>query len=167
MNDFEVLYRLHRDAVFRFAVRCIGRRDLAEELTGDAFVALYRHLDTIDSSQLPSWLFTTVRNRAIDHWRRTAIEQEYRRDCREPQAVEPRGFLEAWIAAHPALKPAHRVCLLLRYVHGCSRAEIAEQTGLTANQVKGYLQYALEILRKDYVQSGSPAPGRTIEQAGE
>jgi predicted transcriptional regulator len=31
-----------------------------------------------------------------------------------------------------------------------SRAEIAQATGLTENQVKGYLQYALSLVRKAY-----------------
>jgi RNA polymerase sigma-70 factor (ECF subfamily) len=48
------------------------------------------------------------------------------------------------------LKQVHRVCLLLRYVHGMTRAEIAAQTGLTEMQVKGHLQYGLTLLRKAY-----------------
>lgn len=57
--------------------------------------------------------------------------------------------MEAWLAANPALKAVHRVCLILRYVYGYSRAEIAGETGLTETQVKGHLQYALTLLRKE------------------
>jgi RNA polymerase sigma-70 factor (ECF subfamily) len=39
---------------------------------------------------------------------------------------------------------------MLRYVHGMSRSEIAERTGLSEVQVKGHLQYALALLRKVY-----------------
>jgi DNA-directed RNA polymerase specialized sigma24 family protein len=34
-----------------------------------------------------------------------------------------------------------------------SRTEIATSTGLSETQVKGHLQYALELLRKNYVKS--------------
>ncbi len=57
--------------------------------------------------------------------------------------------LEVWlIESCKDLKPVHRACLLLRFVHGMTRAEIAVELGLTENQVKGSLQYALELLRK-------------------
>jgi RNA polymerase sigma-70 factor (ECF subfamily) len=46
------------------------------------------------------------------------------------------------------LKPVHRACLILRYSHGMSRAEIAGHLGLTETQVRGHLQYALTLLRK-------------------
>ena len=47
-----------------------------------------------------------------------------------------------------ALKPIHRACLILRYVHGMERSEIATRLGLSETQVKGLLQYARELVRK-------------------
>ena len=47
-----------------------------------------------------------------------------------------------------ALKPVHRVCLILRYVHGMERGEIARETGLSETQVKGHLQYGRRLLRQ-------------------
>jgi DNA-directed RNA polymerase specialized sigma24 family protein len=51
---------------------------------------------------------------------------------------------------HPSLKPEHRVCLTLHYVHGMENREITSYTGLTANQVKSCLQYGLKLLRKAF-----------------
>ncbi len=48
------------------------------------------------------------------------------------------------------LKPVHRTCLMLRYVYGMTRAEIADKTGLSETQVKGHLQYGLKLLREAY-----------------
>jgi RNA polymerase sigma-70 factor (ECF subfamily) len=151
MGEFEELYRAHVQAVFRFALRCVAKRDLAEDLTSEAFLALYRNLERIDASLLPAWLFTVVRNRARDHWRRQAVEQRYLATLdEEPVAREEAPALERWILESPDLKPVHRTCLMLRYVHEMTRAEIASTTGLSETQVKGYLQYALELLRKSY-----------------
>lgn len=150
MGEFEELYRAHVQAVFRFALRCVAKRDLAEDLTSEAFLALYRNLERIDASLLPGWLFTVVRNRARDHWRRQAVEQRYLATLDEPVAQAEAPALERWILESPDLKPVHRTCLMLRYVHGMTRAEIASSTGLSETQVKGYLQYALELLRKSY-----------------
>lgn len=152
MDEFEALYRTHVQAVLRFALKCVSRRDLAEDLTSDAFVALYRNLERVDASLLPSWLFTVVRNRARDHWRRQLVEQRYL-DTR-PEHVASTSpdatHLERWILESADLKAVHRACLMLRYVHGMTRAEIGSSLGLTETQVKGYLQYALELLRKSY-----------------
>ena len=57
--------------------------------------------------------------------------------------------LEFWLAETKALKPIHRAVLILRYVHGMDRTEIGRRLRLTENQVKGHLQYALTILRRE------------------
>jgi hypothetical protein len=52
-DAFESLYRQHLQAVYRFALRCVSRADPAEDLTAEAFLALYRNLDQIETSRLP------------------------------------------------------------------------------------------------------------------
>ncbi len=154
MKKFEEIYRKHVDAVFRYSLRCIGRRHLAEEITSEAFLALYQNIHRIDPSQLPGWLFTVAKNRAVDHWRKSAREEL----CGDPPEEPRRGpefRLEAFVLESKALKPVHRVCLILRFVHGMTRSEIARQTGLSETQIKGYLQYALHLLRKEL--AGQPS----------
>jgi RNA polymerase sigma-70 factor, ECF subfamily len=147
MERFEALYRRHVQAVFRYALHCVGRREVAEDLTSEAFLALYRTLDSIDDSLLPGWLITVTRNRARDYWRRQTVEQNYAASEANPS---PAGGakVDPWLLESTELKPVHRLCLILRYVHGMTRAEIAEETGLTEIQVKGHLQYALHLLRQ-------------------
>jgi RNA polymerase sigma-70 factor (ECF subfamily) len=150
MDRFDDLYRTHLPAVFRFALRCVGNRTLAEDLTAEAFLELYRHRDRIDAHRLPAWLLTVVRNRARDYWRRHRVELRHAETTAIDEAVVPAPPLETWLLESPELKDVHRTCLILRYVEGMSRAEIAQATGLTENQVKGYLQYALSLVRKAY-----------------
>jgi RNA polymerase sigma-70 factor (ECF subfamily) len=147
MDGFEEIYRQHFGAVFRFAIHCAGRRELAEDLTSEAFLELYRSWAKIDPSQLPGWLITVVKNRAIDHWRRASREELYA----DPPAETRTDFdlrLDRFLEDNKALRPMHRACLILRYVHGMSREEIAQKLSLTGNQVKGYLQYGLQLLRE-------------------
>ena len=150
MKAFEDLYHEHVRAVFRFAMSVAGRRDTAEDLTSEAFLALYRNLNSIDDARLPGWLLTVVRNRARDLWRHEVVEHRHAEALAAP-AVAPTGLpLEQWILEGAGLKPVHRTCVMLRYVHGMTRAEIAAETGLSETQVKGHLQYALELLRRAY-----------------
>jgi RNA polymerase sigma-70 factor (ECF subfamily) len=148
MATFEELYRQHVQSVFRFALSVAGKRDAAEDLTSEAFLALHRNLDSLDQAQLPGWLLTVVRNRARDWWRHQQVEQRYAEQFVETRVREAPAPLEAWILESGDLKPVHRSCLMLRYAHGMSRAEIARQMGLSEMQVKGHLQYALALLRK-------------------
>jgi RNA polymerase sigma-70 factor (ECF subfamily) len=152
MGTFEELYRKHVHAVFRFAMSVVGQRETAEDLTSEAFLALHRNLDAIDQALLPGWLLTVVRNRARDLWRRKAVEDRFLERLAETTApaVEPLLPLEHWILDSPELRPIHRTCLILRYVHDMTRAEIAAKTGLSETQVKGHLQYGLALLRKTY-----------------
>lgn len=149
MGSFEDLYRRHVQAVFRFAWRVTGDRATAEDITSEAFLALYRNLDSIDESLLPGWLLTVARNRARDLWRRRVVEQRGLEQFAAPQTAEP-APLETWMLECPDLKPVHRTCLMLRYVYGMTRTEIAGRTGLSETQVKGHLQYGLKLLREAY-----------------
>ena len=147
-EDLETIYRAHAPAVFTYAVRVIGNRELAEDFTSDAFLELHRHWDSIDVERLPGWLFTVVRNRAVDYWRKRANERRYMESLQEPACSEPALQLENWLVREPALKPIHRLCLILHFVHGMTRGEIAQRLAVSETKVKGHLQYALQLLRK-------------------
>jgi len=151
METFDEVYQRHLPTVLRVATRVVGRRDVAEEITADAFLELYKQFDRIDAARLPGWLLTVVRNRGIDYWRRQQTERLMVPEAEsadmpsEPAREGENPF------AHPALKPIHRVCLVLRYQHGLTREEIGRRLGLTDTQVRGHLQYALTLLRKNLV----------------
>ena len=153
MDRFEELYRVHVHAVFRFAFRVTGNRATAEDVTSEAFLALYRNLSSIDEAMLPGWLLTVARNRARDLWRRREVEQRALAEM-DPPVAAAESRLERWLLECPDLKPAHRTCVMLRYVYGMTRAEIAEKTGMTETQVKGCLQYGLKLLRDAYGRQG-------------
>ena len=146
--EFESLYREHVQAVYRCALSITRRKEIAEDLTSEAFLALNREMASIDPSQLPAWLLTVVRNRARNLWRHQLVEERYAIESTPPVTLSapPASALEEWILEGAGLKPVHRLCVMLRYVRH-DQAEISAETGLTDIQVKG-LQYALSLLRK-------------------
>jgi RNA polymerase sigma-70 factor (ECF subfamily) len=153
VEAFDRLYRLHSAAVLRYALKCVSRQDIAEEITSDAFLALYRNLKSVDPDRLPAWLFTVARNSATSYWRRTIVERKYAPQAEDrPQTSEP-GMLTSLLGI-PQLKQEHRACLIMRYAHDLERAEIADRLGLSENQVKSYLQYGLELLRQNLQKEG-------------
>jgi RNA polymerase sigma-70 factor, ECF subfamily len=148
MDAFEDAYRRHFASVLRFAMSVTGRRDVAEDLTAEAFLALHRHAGAIRLDQLPAWLFVVVRNRARDLWRHQLVEQRYAVWMTETAATSapPAAPVPHWLSDE-RLKPVQRVCLELHYVWGYTVTEIAKRIGLTDGQVKGHLQRALRHLR--------------------
>jgi RNA polymerase sigma-70 factor (ECF subfamily) len=157
METFEAIYRKYRDLVLHFAIQCGVRREIAEELTAEAFLELHRHWETIELERLPSWLLTVVKNRAADHWRRKELERRYMVSELPPIQTPspPSRPAQAILFENAALKPVHRICLTLRYIQEMTVAEIAERLGLSEIQVKGHLQYARELLRKQLAGEAS------------
>jgi RNA polymerase sigma-70 factor, ECF subfamily len=150
---FEDIYARHADAVFRFALRLVGRRDVAEDITSETFLELVQQGDRIETDRLPGWLYTVARNRAMDYWRRRTLENRFAAGYEEP--IQPEPTYEPNLFDHTSLRPVHRVCLVLRYVHGMTQAEIAQHTGLSEMQIKGYLQYARQLLRAAFTKAPS------------
>jgi RNA polymerase sigma-70 factor, ECF subfamily len=151
-EEFESAYRRFAPAVLGYARRCVGRADIAEEITAEAFLELYRKREAMNTELLPAWLYTVVKNRSVDYWRRQRLEERVLHS--QPEPVEDVPPVDDWgVLEDPSLKDVHRVCLTLRYLHGMSREEIASFTGWRETQVKGYLRYGLELLRKAVARS--------------
>ena len=147
MDSVESAYRRHFAPVFRFAMSVTGRRDVAEDLTAEAFLELHRHADAIRLDQLPAWLFVVVRNRARDLWRRQLVEQRHALWLAEHHVASVAPTTPPHWVSDARLKPVQRVCLELHYVWGYTVGEIASRLGLTDGQVKGHVQRALRHLR--------------------
>jgi RNA polymerase sigma-70 factor (ECF subfamily) len=136
-------------------MKCVGRREIAEDLASDAFLSLYRNLDSIDPERLPAWLFKVVANSAASYWRHSTVERKYAAEVEDhARAAEEPATLTS-ILQIPELRPHHRACLILRYAHDMERADIAARLGMTENQVKSCLQYGLELLRKHLSGGGT------------
>src|SRR5437588_12986634 len=71
---FEVIYERHSGVVFSLAYRMCGQRAVAEDVTQEAFLALWRSGTRYDRTRgsVRSWILTIVHNRAIDALRRGA-----------------------------------------------------------------------------------------------
>jgi RNA polymerase sigma-70 factor (ECF subfamily) len=65
-----------------------------------------------------------------------------------PPVTSPPHASDSGLFESKALKPVHRICLVLRYAHEMTVTEIADRLGLSEVQVKGHLQYARVLLRK-------------------
>ncbi|MCW5982764.1 MAG: sigma-70 family RNA polymerase sigma factor [Bryobacteraceae bacterium] len=158
-QDVELVELFHQYKVkaFHFALQTLGNRDDAMDVTQEAFLRLQRHWRRRDASRpFAPWLYSVVRNLAIDVLRKRST----RRECElegapevspvpSPETNAQRKELSARLWAEiQRLPEAQRETLLLRDWHGLSYSEIAEVTGTNVTTVNSRLHDARERLRE-------------------
>lgn len=71
INQFEEIVDLYKDRLFRFAYMRIGKREDAEDLLQDVFVALFRLMKGgREIRDLEHYLYYSVSNACVDYFRR-------------------------------------------------------------------------------------------------
>jgi RNA polymerase sigma-70 factor (ECF subfamily) len=152
-DDLRAAYRLHGAEIFGLAVRQLGDRGLAEEVTQDVFVRAWRNRRRYDPDRasLRTWLFAIARNRIIDAARRRGVR---------PPVAEGRGRVEethnpfaridratALAAALDRLPEDQRTALVEVHLHGRTSADVAAELGVAAGTIRARIHHALKALR--------------------
>ena len=152
---FETLYARHRGALYRFVLRSLKDRGVAEELFQEAWMrvieARARYAPT---AKFKTWLYTIAHNLLVDHWRRKGLalvemSEDMAAAPDDPaRQAEARESLARLLQAIEALPIAQREAFLLHEEAGLTAAEIAAATGTNEEAAKSRLRYALMKLRK-------------------
>jgi RNA polymerase sigma-70 factor (ECF subfamily) len=170
---FTELYALHKARVFRLCLRMVGSIPLAEDLTQEAFLQLYRKIATFQgNSAFSTWLHRLTVNVVLMHLRKkglvlTSLECTM---VESPEGHLPRSFgtLDLNLAgsidrlaidrALATLPPGYRAIFLLHDVEGFEHHEIAVRLNCSIGNSKSQLHKARRRLRG--VLSGeTPAEG--------
>src|SRR3954469_18140232 len=79
---FEAIYERHSGAAYSLAYRMVGTRAVAEDVTQEAFLNLWRSGAHYDRSRgsARTWILGIVHHRAIDALRRAAVHAKRRSD---------------------------------------------------------------------------------------
>lgn len=136
--------------VFNVAYKFVGRHDMAEDLTQDVFLKIFKALGTFDRrANFQTWLISVSRNLCIDHYRSVRKEREMvdrSVDSTEVSAVsgEPdalvtleRGDRRARLHdALAQLPDTLRTAVTLRDIQELTYQEIADKLALPEGTVK-------------------------------
>jgi RNA polymerase sigma-70 factor (ECF subfamily) len=144
---FEELVRSYQADAYRFAWHLTRDHELAQDVTQDAFLRAYRFIGGFRGDRkFGSWLFSIVRNCAMDALRRRRFPL-LAEDERE--IVHSVGDAAAHVeldAALGSVTPEHRETFLLIEVFGLSYQEAADVLGLAVGTVKSRMFRARRAL---------------------
>ena len=149
----------HEAELIRYARSLVGDLPSAEDLVHDAFFKLCKQEPESLQGRLVPWLFTVVRNQAMD---------QHRRESRRPRAPEAEATELAGNAPTPStsaqarddvrnlmtllttLPPNQREVVRLKFQNQLSYREISHLTRLSETNVGFLLHTALKTLRQRF-----------------
>jgi RNA polymerase sigma-70 factor (ECF subfamily) len=172
---FEHIFRAYYDKLCSFAIRYVRTREQAEDVVHDILFALWRERESYEiRGTLRAYLYTAVRNRALDHLKREGVELRWREEAELTLEAFPAsgapGADEELVAAElsaivreaiDALPPRYRQAYVLRRQHGLSYAEIAGIMNITVKTVEVQIGQALKRIRERVRTWGSDGGSET------
>jgi RNA polymerase sigma-70 factor (ECF subfamily) len=142
----QVLFTVHRDAVFRYLCRVVGQQD-APDLTQDVFLRVARSpVPETSTDGERAWVFRIARNLALNH-RRDAGRRPTTTELADVSRPAPQETSAAMKEAIDQLASLDRDVFLLREVAGLSYDEIAISCDISAAAVRSRLHRARQQLR--------------------
>lgn len=151
--EIHAAYRAHGGELYRFALRSLGDRGLAEEAVQEIFLRAWRASGRYDPqiASLRTWLFAIARTTVIDV-DRARTTGEIPTDGARADRVAEEPFtraLEAWQVeeALRRISEPHRRVLIETYYRARPYADVAADLGIPEGTVKSRVYYALRALR--------------------
>ncbi len=176
-DAFAVLYDRHGGAAYSLAHRIVGDSAIAEDVTQEAFLSVWRSGARFDAARgsVRSWTLGIVRNRAIDALRR-ASGPAPKLDLDDDAALEARPSGELTDSAAIRRETSRRVQGALRelpdeqseviglaYFGGFTHSEIADMLGMPLGTVKGRMRLGLEKIRVTLAERmGAEGPSEVL-----
>jgi RNA polymerase sigma factor (sigma-70 family) len=162
--EFEEAFTLHHRTVFRAARTVVQDEGLAEDVTQETFLRLYKHLDSIeDGEMLRPWLIrvaiNVARNTVRGNIRANTRDESYVKESGQTHAAsveidyeESAGISEIHRALQKVKEPL-RSCLILKQ-QGLSYREIATSLDLNESSIGTFVARARQEFARFYGRKG-------------
>lgn len=161
---FEEAFTLHHRTVFRAARSVVQDAGLAEDVTQEVFIRLYKHMDTLpDLEMLRPWLIRVAlnlaRNTVRGNIRANTRDENYVKETVEGSVFsvesefEQKSGVSEINRALNKVKEPHRSCLVLKQ-QGLSYREIAESLSLNETSIGTYVARARAEFMRHYGKIG-------------
>jgi RNA polymerase sigma-70 factor (ECF subfamily) len=166
------LYDRYSRLVYSLALKTVGDRGAAEEITQDVFYRIWEKAGTYkqDQAKVSTWLTSIARYRSIDVLRRRGIRPESSSigwpdlspgsipstDGREPEESAEKSLRGQRMQAAIAKLPVEQQqALAMAYYYGYTHSQIAEVLGEPLGTIKTRIRLGMRKLRKMLEQERS------------
>ncbi len=159
IQQLETVFRKFRPGLFAFANSLVNNADDAEEIVHDVFLSywnggLFREIQ--EDNALKSYLFTSVRNRSLNHIRKSKVDYSDLPDDdvyldSDPTIVETIALKEVQDKLNFLIDKLPSKCrqvFIMSRTYELSHKEIAELLDITPKTVENQISIALKFLRK-------------------
>ena len=169
-SAFEVVLKRYEKGIYHFALRMVGNRAQAEEITQECFLRVIKASSHYRASaSFRNYLYRIARNLCVDGLRKRprkgwdAQSDTNQGDLLEllsdtnpgPESQVGIGQIRQVVRrALQGLPPDQREVFLLKEVRGMKLQDVATITGTNLNTVKSRLRYALIHLREQLSREG-------------
>lgn len=145
---------LHADSIFRFVLKHLKNRMLAEDVVQETYAKVWEKHSEIALEKAKSYLFTTAYHTMIDLIKKEKKSADFdsANVTLSTKPVENFDLKEVLNAAIDKLPEIQKTVVLLRDYEGYAYNEIADITKLSEAQVKVYIFRARQAL-KNYLKS--------------
>jgi len=151
------LMTVYGKEVWNYAYSITRKWDMADDITQEVFIKVYRHIDSFRrDASVKTWLLTITRNTAIDFQRsaffRKVTLSDWLEEKGERRSVEHE-MMEKWAVSEMwdlvlKLPAKYREAIILFAHHQLSMKEMADVLGVTEGTVKSRLFHARQKLSK-------------------
>jgi len=167
---FEMLFKMYFRKLCVYANNYLHHQEESENIVKDAFVKIWeKRNELVIESSLSGYLYTTVRNHAINYLQRERQKIVFLKNAKEDFEREYEAFLsctEDYPAANLILQdindqirkvvnclpPQCREVFILSRFEMLSHEEISERTGITVATIKTQIVRALAKLRVELAE---------------
>lgn len=173
MEAFSSLVLAYEKQVFNIALRMVGNREDAEDISQESFIKAYNSLSNFrGDASFSSWLFRIVSNTCLDHLRKIKNRQTLSLSTENEdeeteeydiadESFSPEELLEKKLTKESIqrgleeLSEEHRTVLVLREIQGLSYDEIAQVLEIESGTVKSRIARARKKLCAFLVRDGN------------
>jgi RNA polymerase sigma-70 factor (ECF subfamily) len=155
---FGLLYDHYQPQIYRFIILKVSRREEAEDLTHQVFVAAWKNMPNYEDQGYPfsSWLYQIARNQVIDHYRlkKPDVSLEEEMVLEIPGSHDTEGQVEERLAigkvqeALRKLSQEYQDVVIMRFVEELSVREVAQAVGKSEGAIKVMQHRAIKELKK-------------------
>ncbi|MDR2497439.1 MAG: RNA polymerase sigma-70 factor [Tannerellaceae bacterium] len=155
---FERLFRQYYPQLCIFAASITGRMDVAEEIVQEVFYVCWRDREQLHiTHSIKSYLYGSVRNRALHHWEHLQVVERHRDyasdlllESPSPHDIMEYKELEYLLRCTLRKLPPRRLQIFrMHRLEGLKYAEIAARLSISVKTVEAEMTKALKALRKE------------------